>query len=245
MKNIKIVLSYDGALFKGWAAQPGKRTVESTVKNALVKILGEFHNFYAAGRTDAGVHAENQVISLKAPISVNFSETGFCKALNSVLPDDIRIKKTKFIDREFNARFDAVSRTYRYILKHNDMYSVFDRSYVSYFRESISIAKFKTAAEDILGVHNFRGFSASCSESKNFEREIFSFLCEGNDKELILTISGNGFLTHMIRLITGTLIQIAAGKMPDNQIKIILKSGERGLTGKKTSPNGLFLQRIE
>ncbi|MDD3627709.1 MAG: tRNA pseudouridine(38-40) synthase TruA [bacterium] len=245
MKNIKIVLSYDGVLFKGWAMQPGKRTVEETLKKSLLKVLGEYNEFHSAGRTDSGVHAENQVISLKAPVSKNFSASGLTKALNSVLPDDILIKSVEYLDYEFNARFDAVKRTYRYVLKHNSLFSVFERNYVSYFSENISFKILKTSARDILGKHNFKGFSASCSESKNFEREIFSVLCSGNDREISLTISGNGFLTHMVRLITGTLIQIAAGKMPRNRIAMILDSGQRGLTGKKTPPNGLFLERID
>ena len=137
MRKIKIVLSYDGSGFLGWASQPGKRTVEGEFKNGLKKVLPETQDFFVAGRTDAGVHAENQVVSFSSNISENFHESGVQKALNSAIPTDIFVKSVEFINGDFNARFSAVSRTYIYYLKHISKYSVFQRNYTSYFDKEL------------------------------------------------------------------------------------------------------------
>ena len=244
MQKIKIVLSYDGSGFLGWASQPGKRTVEGEFKNGLKKVLPETQDFFVGGRTDAGVHAENQVVSFSSNISENFHESGVQKALNSAIPTDIFVKSVEFINSDFNARFSAVSRTYIFYLKHISGYSVFQRNYTSYFGKELDFKKIRKAADDCLGEYNFIGFSSSSSDSKSFIREVLKIELNGDSKSFTFEIKANGFLTHMIRLIMGTLIEIGAGKLPESQVKNILHLEKRGLTGKTASPNGLFLQRI-
>lgn len=247
MKIIKLVLSYDGTNFKGWAQQPGLRTIESEIRKSLQKIFGEYQAFFVGGRTDAGVHALNQVVSFKTDLSPNFPATGIRKAMNSVLPNDIYIKNAEIFleDSRFNARFDAVSRSYFYNLQHSSLFSVFDRNYITYFDKPIIFSKIEESIDLLIGKHNFRGFSSSSTDSVNFNREIFAASIEGDAKKIKLKIKANGFLTHMIRLIMGTLLFIGQEKFSNERIIQILKTGRRGLTGPTTSSQGLYLQKVE
>ncbi|HOJ50051.1 MAG TPA: tRNA pseudouridine(38-40) synthase TruA [Spirochaetota bacterium] len=242
---VRLEVSYDGTDFKGYQIQTSDPTVQGLIENAISKVYNQTIKTFTSGRTDTGVHAIMQVISFKT--DKNIPEDGLKKALNSLLPPQIRVNKVKYENKSFHARFSAKSREYMYVIYNNDdVCPPFFYRYVWHVRGKIKIRKLKKTLKYLKGEHDFSSFSER-TEKDNHVRKIISIKVKKKGKFIYIFIKGNAFLRRMVRVIIGTCVGIA--KSNDFQpefIKDILKAKNRGKNPFPTAPpNGLYLYKIE
>lgn len=248
--NIKVTLQYDGTDFNGWQiqkGQPGSRTVQSELKRAVEKIVGEPISLVGAGRTDAGVHARGQTANFFT--SKPIPEDKWTVALNSVLPEDIRITDAGEVPQEFHAQYSAIGKTYCYYIRTSPCEDVFTRHFSLHCPRPLEVSRMEYAAARLVGTRNFQAFCSSGSKVENFERRIFEagfMLQNGMCQEdlLVFQISANGFLYKMVRAIVGTLLEIGRGKHDPQWIDAIIESRNRDLAGPTAPPHGLVLEKV-
>lgn len=244
VRNIKLFVSYDGTGYNGWQRIPGKRTIQGVIEEALWKILGEEIRLIGAGRTDAGAHALYQVANFYTK-NTKIPEKNLLKALNSILPPDIRVWKVEETEKEFHARFSAKARKYLYIINNNTHLSLFPfiYRYTYYYPYEIDINFLREAVKPIIGTHDFKGFCTSLSKGKNTIRTIH-YVSIGRWKGLILVfIKGDAFLSGMVRSIITALLQ--AFKEKDKEfLKKVLLERDRGLIEGMVPPQGLVLKKV-
>jgi tRNA pseudouridine38-40 synthase len=255
-RQIKIILQYDGTNYAGWQVQKKEKTIQHMVEDALCVVTGERIKVIGAGRTDAGVHALEQVAAFKTHSSL--APEVFMRAINANLPHDIRVSDASECSMDFHPRYSAKKKTYSYIVSFPGEYSVFlmRYSWVMPYQLSGSIGTMKKAADVLLGEHDFSCFRASGCSSKNQVRCInkidisespsvsfMNFIFHA--PVLKVSIQANAFLRHMVRNIVGTLIEVGRGKISPINIKEILYSRDRCLAGPTAPAQGLFLEEIE
>ena len=245
----KLTISYDGTTFHGFAKNRGVETVEGLLNQALQKILGKTPTLTCAGRTDAGVHAKAQIVSFD---SVPFEINKIQKALNALCHPSVVITSIKETTDDFNARFSAKSRTYRYQILNQVHPDPFLARYTWHVYAPISIEKMNTAGQELLGEHDFSSF---CRKhileiegqkiSASLIREIKTLRWEVSEKNLIeLWITANAFCHQMVRSITGTLVDIGVGKIDECSILDILSARDRNIAGQVAPPHGLTLWNV-
>lgn len=242
-QNIKLVLSYDGTDFHGFKSQPGKRTVESELLKAIFKISGEKPKLICAGRTDAGVHAEGQVVNFFSN-KKSLTELNWLNALNTYLPWDIRILKCEFCSSKFNARRSAIYREYRYQIVNSPVISALISRYASHYRLPLDIELLKEYTKYLIGEHDFSSFSASSDESKSKFRFIHSIEIKKINNLIIFRIIGNAFLHKMVRNIIGTIIELHKNKAEPIEMKRILDAKNRNLAGPTYEAKGLIFYKV-
>ncbi|HPO49127.1 MAG TPA: tRNA pseudouridine(38-40) synthase TruA [Spirochaetota bacterium] len=244
MKNIKLVLSYDGTDFCGFQMQKNLRTVASELDKALSTINGKKINFTCSGRTDTGVHAEGQVINFYTE-KENMSEFNWICALNSYLPRDIRVIDASFVPLEFNARRSTLFREYQYFIVNEKTISALWYRYASlYFYEELDIDLLQKYANNLLGENDFTSF---CSvNDKNISKSRFIKKFEiSKDKNIVkFRIIGNAFLQHMIRIIVGAMLELHKEKRPPEDIRKILLAKDRSLAGPTYYSKGLCFKKV-
>ncbi|MGI9953041.1 tRNA pseudouridine(38-40) synthase TruA [Moorellaceae bacterium AZ2] len=245
MRYLKITLAYDGTDYAGWQVQPREHgpTVQQRVEEALTRLTGERIRVVAAGRTDAGVHARGQVISLATNSRIPVERWPW--ALNSVLPSDIVALEAVEVGPDFHARYSAKSKTYRYTIDNGVFPDVFRRRYAWHVRRHLDLDSMDKAAACLKGRHDFRAFAATGRPVKNFEREIKDIRWTRQGPFLYLDITADGFLYHMVRIIVGTLVEIGLGKRDPGEMKSILVGRRREQAGPTAPPQGLCLERVE
>jgi tRNA pseudouridine38-40 synthase len=246
MRTLKFTLQYDGTDYVGWQRQPSGASIQSVLEDALAPIEGVPTTVHGAGRTDAGVHALGQVAS--ATVVNTLDERTLARALNAVLPTDVRVLSIEEAEPDFHARFQARAKTYEYRIVNAPIASAFLRRYVWHVPQPLDIEAMQTAAGPLVGTHDFAGFQGTGTFSSSSVRTILSLDLEegaGFDLPLVIRISGDGFLRHMVRNIVGTLADIGLGRWPPGQITTILASGDRRLGGKAAPAHGLFLVRVD
>ncbi|WP_459978236.1 tRNA pseudouridine(38-40) synthase TruA [Nautilia lithotrophica] len=231
-------MSYDGSKFYGMQKQPDKLTVQGTIENALKK-LNINSEIMHAGRTDRGVHALNQVISFKLPYF--WKKEKLLKELNKILHPHIHIKKIYNVNDNFNPRFDAKKRSYRYILTPN--FTPFNANYTTFYPTKINIDLIKTALKYFEGEHDFEYFAKTGSSVNNYVRKIYKTDIYKYKNLTIIKIEGNGFLRGQIRLIVDFVLKINEGKLSIEDLKKQL-SKEKLISKHLAPPNGLYLERI-
>lgn len=234
MKNIRIVLEYDGTNFYGWQIQPDKRTVQGELKRAIKRITGEEVKVIGAARTDKGVHAICQVANFfiqKAVIENNFKN-----GLNAVLPEDIYIKNLKEVDNDFNSRFDAISRVYKYYIFVGR--SPLKRNYVWEFERKVDVEKANEIARLFLGEHNFKFLSTKDEGLCN----VISSRFFKEDEFIVYEIEANRFLRRMVRHVLGTIISILIGKLSIQNIEEIFNGSQKSLV--LPPAQGLYLWNV-
>ena len=245
--RLKAIVSYDGSGFSGYQVQPGKRTVQLELERVLgIMHKGESVKVAASGRTDAGVHATGQVIHFDSSLTLPMER--WRTALNVQLPGDIRILSVEQVQDDFHARYNATGKTYRYIWSLNEVHSPFERNYsVHVERYKPNVELMKEAAVYLLGTHDFSSFCASNTSVKDFVRTIhFIHLeVEKESNQLHMVINGNGFLYNMVRIIAGTLWEIAIGKKSVEEMRDIVNSCDRKRAGKTAPAHGLYLENVE
>lgn len=242
MRNIKLTISYDGSLFFGFQKQIGFITVQGEIEKALKKITGEDINIISAGRTDRGVHSLKHIINFYT--KSNITSRNFMTGLNHFLQDGIRVLDSKEVDLNFHSRFDAIMKTYKYIL---NLDIIMDPIYLKYkgnFPYPLDIEKMKRACKYFVGKKNFKAFMGPRSDGTNPVREIKSFEIYKENNDLIFLIKGQSFVRNQVRIMVGTLVDIGRGVIFEKDLPKILESEDRTKAGMTLSPNGLYLMEI-
>ena len=241
MRNIKLVLEYDGTDFCGWQLQPKDRTVQGVLQSSLKQLLRESPTVHASGRTDAGVHALGQVANFKTKTKLPLA--AIQNGVNSYLPADVRVLSVEEAGEEFHSRYDAVKRTYRYVIAKKTL--AVGRQYSWFCKYKLDLIKIHSASEFLIGKHSFEAFAKLNEEEKHYLCNVESVRWQESEEDFSFTISANRFLHHMIRIIVGTMIDVGRGKLLPGDIKDILASGDRKRAGSVVSANGLFLVRVD
>ena len=254
MKKIKLLLEYDGAAYHGWQVQKDAMSIQGIIEDRVWRVTGEKSSVLGASRTDAGVHALGQVAVFRTESGLD-AET-IRRALNAVLPQDIRVLDASPVDDSFHPRADAIKKTYFYIVTNQRNSSVFLCRYSWLVPQLLDLAPLTEASWALIGRHDFSAFMGAGSDIKDPVREIYSLEIEklkginfmtsclkGNF--IKMSMEADGFLRHMVRNIVGTLIEIGRGRVSAEMMKKILKSLDRKRAGQTAPANGLFLERIE
>ena len=248
MYRYKITFAYDGTNFSGFQIQPHKRTVEQTLKNAVNKIAKHptpAIPVIGSGRTDAGVHALNQVAHFDIPY--HLINDSMRKALNSILPLDILDKKAELVDLDFHARYSAHRKTYRYRVDQGEFVNPFKRNYTAHFKYPLDLAKMKAAAQDFVGEHDFTSFVASGSQAKSNVRRIekVEIYRDEHDNEVIFEFTGNGFLYNQIRIMVAFLLEVGSNQRPVSDVKRVLAAKDRTQARMTAPASGLYLVSVD
>ena len=244
MRNIKLVIEYDGKEFNGWQKQPNKLNIQGTIEKAIETITKEKVDLIASGRTDAGVHALGQVANFKTNSNIPIDK--FAIAINSNLKKSIIIKSAEEVDERFHSRLSCKKKTYRYIINNSKYGTAIYRNLETCIKEKLNIEKMKEAIKYFEGEHDFKAFKASGTSSKSSVRTIYK--AEVIDKEndrIYIELTGNGFLYNMVRIIVGTLVEVGIGKIKPEDIKKIIESKDRKNAGKTLPPQGLYLLKVD
>lgn len=240
--NIKLKLQYDGSNYHGWQIQKNGVTVQETLVNAVNSVTGARPNIVGCGRTDAGVHALGYVCNFHT--ESNIPPEKFTYALNSHLPDDIRVFEAEAVGDEFHANKDAVKKRYIYRILNSEINDAFERKYAWHVRVPLDDTAMREAAKAFLGEHDFIGFASSGFSVKTTVRTIYSLDIKKSGDILTVDITGNGFLYNMVRIIAGTLVYIGCGRIDGREIESIIKSKCRNRAGITAPANGLFLREV-
>lgn len=243
MRHIKLVIGYDGTGFHGFQRQAGLRTVQEEIESTLKNLLGHEVKIKAAGRTDAGVHAEGQVISFWTTCPIPTERLPI--ALNSLLPPDIIAKKATKVPPDFHPRFDATGRVYRYLIDNRKVPSVLLRPFAWHIPQPLDVEAMGKAAQYLIGVHDFSSFHASGSELGSTVRHMVKASVTKRNGVISITLEANAFLYHMARIIVGTLVEIGLGQREPDEMGAILYARDRKAAGKTAPPHGLCLLQVK
>lgn len=243
--NIKLTLQYDGTEFNGWQTQAGQigiRTVQSELKKAIETIVKEPVTVVGSGRTDAGVHARGQVACFHT--SKPIPENSWPAALNSVLPEDIRIVDAREVPPGFHPQFNAVKKMYCYYILNRECPDVFLRRYCLHWARPLEFESMDTAARKLKGTRNFKSFCASGSEVSTFERTVYQSQVFPWGDLLVFRITADGFLYKMVRNIVGSLLEIGKGKQDPEWMDWVLEARDRRQAGPVAPARGLVLEKV-
>lgn len=244
MKNYKVRIQYDGSRYKGWQVQKSTdMTIQGKLQEVLTEMTGNPVEVIGSGRTDAGVHAYAQIANFHIPD--HFSKEETLDYLNHYLPMDIAVMDIEEADERFHARYHAVRKTYMYRIHRSSIPNVFERKYVYTYTEKLDLNAMGQAADLMIGTHDFRAFCANKKMKKSTVRTITSIRIEEKENEIQISYTGDGFLQNMIRIMTGTLIEIGNGQKEANDILDILESKDRACAGYTVPPEGLILKEVE
>lgn len=242
MRNIKLVIEYDGTNYHGWQKQLNAVTVQDVLENSIEQLTGENCNVTGAGRTDTGVHAFGQAANFFTQSSIPAER--FSNALNSILPDDIVVKTSQQVEPDFHSRHCAKGKKYRYLIYNSQSVSAIYRNLTCHIPDSLDLNNMKEAAGYFIGSHDFSAFRASGSSVVNCVRNIRHVSLEHKEDMIVFEIAGNGFLYNMVRIIAGTLIEIGMGKIHAKDIPSIIDSRCREKAGKTAPAQGLYLVEV-
>jgi tRNA pseudouridine38-40 synthase len=249
MRNLKMILSYDGAEFSGWQVQPDAVTVQGTLASAIGRLTGEKVLPQASGRTDSGVHALEQVVTFVTKSSV--PTENFVKALNDILPASVRVLEVSEASPQFHARHSARAKTYRYRIFRGSICPPFLARYVWHYPYPLDEAAMARAAGLVIGEKDFTSFAAVDPErGREGEpvanvRTIFSSCWERVGEEFVYTVRGSGFLHHMVRNLVGTFILVGRGTLQMDDMTRIVKARNRSAAGATAPASGLYLVSVE
>lgn len=243
MKNIKLVIEYDGTKYNGWQTQKNGQGIQDIIENALHQITGEKIEISGSGRTDAGVHAYGQVANFKTENSIPVNKIP--EAVNALLPKDIAIKSAEIKDDDFHSRYSAKGKKYMYIVNNDKLRSAMDFYREYHFNSKIDYKNMKKAAEYFEGTYDFKGFMSSGSSVKDTIRTISKIqIKKREDNRIIFNFTGDGFLYNMVRILVGTLLDVGIGKINPEDIPQIIKSKDRTKAGKTVPAQGLYLMEV-
>ena len=242
MRNIKLVIEYQGKDFNGWQKQPNKLNIQGEIERAIGSITGEEIDLIGSGRTDAGVHSFGQVANFKT--NSNISIDKFALAINSKLKKSIVIKSAEEVDERFHSRYSVHSKKYRYVICNSPTGTAIYRELEYQFPIKLDVEKMQKAAKYFEGEHDFSAFKASGTSSKNSVRKIFKAEVFEKDERVYIELTGNGFLYNMVRIISGTLLEVGIGKIKPEEISEIIQSKDRKRAGKTLPAMGLYLVEV-
>jgi tRNA pseudouridine38-40 synthase len=241
--KVKLTLEYDGTDFAGWQVQPGQRTVQRTLEDALCRLLGGAVSVEGAGRTDAGAHALGQVASLVLATSIPADRLAL--ALNRLLPEDVKVLSSAEVPPDFHARFSAKGKVYRYLLRLSDAPSPLWRHRAWRVGTKLDVGKMEQAMAKFVGTHDFKAFCASGSSVVSTTRTIHMAKLIPSGDLLAAEFCGSGFLYHMVRIMVGALVAVGKGNADTHDIAQALARRHRPLAFTTAPAHGLYLVAIE
>ena len=233
MRNIKLTIEYDGKEYNGWQKQPNKLNIQGEIEKAIETITGEQVELIGSGRTDAGVHALGQVANFKTESKLPIQK--FPVAINSQLKKSIRIKKAEEVEEEFHSRYHCHKKTYTYNIDNSDQGTAVYRNTTHHVPQPLDVEKMQDAGKYLVGEHDFTSFKSSGTSSKSSVRTIYEVKIIKEKERVAISLTGNGFLYNMVRIIAGTLVEIGLGEKEPEEMKAI----------KTLPPQGLFLMNVE
>ena len=242
-RNLLVKLSYDGSGYHGWQIQNNAVSVQEVFQNALWKVLKETVNIKGCSRTDAFVHANMYAVSFKTNSSIKASNLVF--ALNRLLPNDIAVHSAVEVPRDFDARYSCTGKEYIYKIWNHRIKNPFMHNYALHYWYKLDTDLLNEAANSFIGTHDFTSFATlDKREQKNMVRTIYSFEVIKKDSMIELIVSADGFLYNMVRILVGTLLRVAQGKIKKDAIPNIIKTKNRKYAGPTAPPQGLYLNKV-
>lgn len=245
MQNYQFLIEYDGTRYNGWQRLKGNdNTIQGKLETVLSRMTDQEVQLTGAGRTDAGVHARGQAAN--AFLETDMTEAAIRTYMNRYLPEDIRVISVEKTDPRFHSRFCARKKCYCYYISTGEKPSVFERKYLYHVETMPDLEKMRQAAAFLVGRHNFRSFCGNRHMKKSTVRTLESIdLSFDEDKEILkISYLGDGFLQYMIRIMTGTLLEVGDGRRSPEDIPAIFEAGDRAAAGYTAPPQGLFLEKI-
>jgi len=244
VRNIKLLIEYDGTNYQGWQVQPKGPTIQGILEEKIGLLTGQSVQLFGSGRTDSGVHALGQVAHFKTQSQMDTHTIQ--RALNSLLPHDIVIQKAEEVDEGFHARKYSKSKIYEYRILNRNLRSAFHRGYVWHIPQKLNLTEMKKATQSLIGEHDFSAFRTVGSPTRTTVRRVIRAEWKrGRDGLIRFEIEANGFLKQMVRSIIGTLVEIGKGRMEAAEIREILNSRDRKEAGPTAPAQGLFLKEVK
>lgn len=251
MKNFRLTIEYDGTNYNGWQVQNrfqrrrgGRvKTIQGILEDTLFKIFSKKIRLISSSRTDSGVHARVHIANFK--VSTRLRPPQIKKAINSLVADDIIVRKTEEVSLGFNAQYDVSSKAYRYVICNQEYVSPFVRHYVYHFKQPLDVSIMRKEAKCLLGTHDFTAFKSSDGKVGNCKRTIKRLRIAKKAKFIEIAIEADGFLYNMVRNIVGTLIEIGRGKFPRGSMKKIIRDKDRRFAGPPAPAQGLCLMEVK
>ncbi len=243
MRNILLIVSYDGTNYHGWQCQPDLITIQQTLQERIEKIVNHRIKLFAGARTDSGVHAYGQTVNFFTNNAIELK--GLVKGLNSLLPPDIRIMRVYEASEDFHSRYSAKSKIYVYSILNSTGSSPFYARYVWHIPYALNVPLMDRTIKGITGVHDFSAFKKKDALNKSPIREVLKAGVKKRGDFIYVVIEGTGFLRYMVRNIVGTLVLVGSGKLIENNFREILESKDRENAGPTAPAKGLFLRRIK
>ncbi len=247
MTTVRLDIEYDGAGFRGWARQPGQRTVQGVLEAGLTQILREEVLLTVAGRTDTGVHALGQVASFDTEAALPPDLT---RNLNGVTPADVAVRRSEPVADGFNARFDARSRSYLYRLEARRVASPFEQGRALWWPHQVDRAALDACAAALVGTHDFTAFTPTQTDHVRFERDVFAAAWQeepgprAEGEILAFRITADAFMRNMVRALVGTMLQVASKSRSVENFSTLLEGATRSEAGDTAPPHGLYLEAV-
>ncbi len=242
-KNYKMIISYDGARYYGWEHQPNRPTIQGKLEDVLSRMCGKEIAVIGAGRTDAGVHAEG--MTANAVIDTRYSEIEIRDYMNRYLPSDIAVKEVREASDRFHARYKAVGKLYRYTCFDGPVIPVFRRKYLYILEERVHVGRMQKAASYLEGKHDYKSFCGNPKMKKSTVRVVDRIEITRKGGFITLDFHGTGFLQNMVRILTGTLLEVGMGRREPEDMPAILEALDRGQAGPTAPPQGLCLIHVD
>ena len=242
-KRIKLTVAYDGTAYCGWQIQPNGITIEEVLNRTLTDFLGEEIRVIGASRTDSGVHARGNVAVFDTESRIPSDRLSY--ALNTQLPEDIRIMSSEEVAPDFHPRYRDSVKTYEYHIDNGRFPDPVRRLYTHFVPAKLDTEAMRKAAAWLVGTHDFASFCASGSQAKTTVRTVREINIFSESDEVLIQAKGEGFLYNMVRIIAGTLIKVGLGVYPPDHVKEILEAKDRGKAGETAPAKGLLLKNIE
>ena len=243
MKNIKLIIEYDGTNYYGWQKQPDGNTVQQKIEKAISEVTGETIDLIGCSRTDSGVHATGYVANFYTNSTIPGEK--FYIVINQKLPKDIVVIKSEEVDKEFHARFSSKGKTYCYSILNQPIRSPLDSRYYHHIYKPLNIELMIEGSKYMIGEKDFKAFQNNGSEVNSTVRTIKDIKIEKDENYIKIYVTGDGFLYNMVRIISGTLVEVGIGKLQPEDIQNIIESKKRENAGKTLPPQGLYLVSVE
>ena len=244
MRNIRLLIEYNGTNYQGWQVQPKGPTVQGMIEEKLALITGETVHLIGSGRTDSGVHAFGQVANFKTKSQLNIHSIQ--KALNSLLPPDIVIRRAEEVEEGFHARKQSKSKVYEYRILNRELRSAFHHEYAWHIPQKLDLEEMRKATRVLIGEHDFSSFRSVGSPTRTaIRRVIRAEWKRGRDGFIRFEVEANGFLKQMVRAMVGTLVEVGKGKIDSEEFQKILNSKDRKKAGPTAPAHGLFLREVK
>ena len=243
MRRIKLTVAYDGTAYKGWQLQPNGVTIEEMLNKALSDLLKEPVCVIGASRTDSGVHARGNVAVFDTESRIPGDK--FCYAVNRGLPEDIRVVESEEVPLDWHPRKQNCVKTYEYQILNCKIEIPTRRLYAHFCYYPLNVEKMNEAAKYLIGEHDFISFCAANNQAEETVRTIYEAEVKKNDEDIVtIRLCGSGFLYNMVRILTGTLLEIGSGMRKPEEMKVILEAKNRDMAGRTAPPEGLFLLHV-